>query len=701
MTAPMQLSPTSPFAYKDNILCVRADVLVKERSASGIVSQSLWDKWSRTGNLLQKGGNGRNSLIEFASLPAKWQHNIIARFGAPTASRNPLEDHFTMDAAARTFFDNYQLPTGNYLEAKYRVVYTVNASVLAAAKSLFTQREAMHRRMGGSVRGVWSSVVADVHHFNDYLLRNYQVKHDLPTNERRLREKMNEFHKLGYAALISEKFGNSNAQKVTDLMVKLWNDMFATQRHKPTYLEIAHRYDQFLQGKIEIVNSETGEVYNPNNELFAPISEASVYNYLQQWENRIINERLRTDDNQKYKSKYVPYHKLMAPNFSGSMISVDDRQPPFESTSGKRVWFYNGIDLHSQAFIAWTYGDTKEGIILEFYRQLVRNIAEWGFNMPAELEAEMSLNSSYMGTFLTPGVMFSAVRIEANNARGKRIERFYRDLRYNIEKKREGWLARPFAISESNQARVAKKVQIPADIIIDNAHEDIETWNNTLHPDQNKYPGMTRWEVWITNQHPDLKPINWYGILPFIGHRTPTSVNAGRAKLQYRERVLGLNGCVATGDTLIQILKKVEGKTLDCYWLDDNDGNVLKAVLVHNGAIVCELLGDLKYNRSSLERTAADDDNRALMSRYQATVDGFIKTGRHSIERVEIFEVAAEEKPKTFTIRKPGARNQEPGTKSQDERQSSMVIPEPIEPPGYNTPSSGRQAYSTSTASRF
>ena len=114
----------------------------------------------------------------------------------------------------------------------------------------------------------------------------------------------------------------------------------------------------------------------------------------------------------------IPYHSLLhLPAYY-----IDDRQPPFEYAKGKRMWFYNGIDLGSEAFTTWVYGKTKEGIIMEFYRQMVRNYEEWGFKLPYELECESSLNSSFADTFLREGYMFEAVRIEANNARGKCIE---------------------------------------------------------------------------------------------------------------------------------------------------------------------------------------------------------------------------------------------------------------------------------------
>ena len=148
---------------------------------------------------------------------------------------------------------------------------------------------------------------------------------------------------------------------------------------------------------------------------------------------------------------FKPHHSTDKPQFAGSLISIDDRQPPFKTHDGKRVWFYMAIDLASEAFTCWVHGKTKEGIIKEFYRQLVRNYAEWGANLPDGLECESSLNKSFETTFLSEGAMFQNVRIEPNNARGKKIERYFRELRYSYEKQREGWIARPFALSESNQ----------------------------------------------------------------------------------------------------------------------------------------------------------------------------------------------------------------------------------------------------------
>ena len=53
---------------------------------------------------------------------------------------------------------------------------------------------------------------------------------------------------------------------------------------------------------------------------------------------------------------------------------------------------------------------------------------------------------------LERGICSKRLRVEANNAKGKYIERMFGKMRNNKEKYAEGWIARPFAKSEANQA---------------------------------------------------------------------------------------------------------------------------------------------------------------------------------------------------------------------------------------------------------
>lgn len=231
--------------------------------------------------------------------------------------------------------------------------------------------------------------------------------------------------------------------------------------------------------------------------------------------------------------------------------------------------------------------------------------------------------------------MFEHVRIEANNARGKRIERYFRTLRYEIEKERDGWLARPFALSESNQPGADDMPALPYSTIVENALTDIETWNNQPH---SVHTHLSRWQVFCKKQHPDLKPTNYAAILPYIGYKTQTSCNVGIIRLDRKEFLLGNNGKVSLGANLINLMKQVEGQKIDVYWLDDNQGAVFKALVYIDDQLICEALPKPTYNRAKIEQGPEDAAARTIMSAYVATIEGYGRRVKQSIEKVTVID---------------------------------------------------------------
>lgn len=591
------------------------------------------------------GGNGRQLLVSFDSLPTEIKNGL----GDPRKSDHLLELFYETDKDAVAFYTTHTLADGSTLSLNHQEEYITNASVLRACIELKQQRVRTITAMSGSPKKVMTSVLADAMSFNNTLKVKHGVAHTLPASEKRFKEVFKSFGgqfdkltvtdgartKYNYASLISGKLRNQNTRKVTDTVMQLLNDLFAGQRSKPSRTDVTRRYDGFLQGYIELINPETGEMYNPKD--YRPLSDATIINYLGSWKESIGTYTKRSGDRQVLMSKFKPYHSLERPQYAGSIISIDDRQPPFEYAQGQRVWFYNGIDLASEAFTCWVYGKTKEGLIIEFYRQMVRNYTEWGVNLPLELEAESSLNSSFTGTFLQPGRMFEHVRIEANNARGKRIERYFGALRYNDkgEKGREGWLARPFARRESNQAGPQKKVIVPYGTIIDNGLKDIEDWNNVPH---SIHKDKSRWEVFMEMQNPDTQPTNWRAILPYLGYSTKTSCNVGIIRLNGAEFLIGDDAKVHTGQRLIDVMEEIEGENITCFWLDDNQGNVLKAVVYYNDRIICEAVPKPMYNRAMAERTPKGIAARTVMSSYVSTIEAYMRDKRNSINELIVID---------------------------------------------------------------
>ncbi|MDR2238179.1 MAG: hypothetical protein LBE92_18805 [Chryseobacterium sp.] len=589
---------------------------------------------------VRKGGNGRQMLIDFDSLPKEIQDSL----GDPRKMQHPMIPFFQFDPSAVRYYTDFRFEDGTPLKESFKQEYIVNASVLLAAERLRTARlEEWKKLKKTSGRGLMPSICTDIITFNEYLPKLFNTKHTIPASYRAFdriwKPFFNSYEDGGhnYSCLISGKLKNQNRKLMTDEMIALLNDMFAGQDYKPSRTQVASQYKAFLNGELEIISNETGEMYDPEDQRrFKEISDSSVIAWLGKWENKIGTYARRSGDRQKLMQEFIPWHKLTKIKEAGTLISIDDRQPPFMYDKKRnRVWFYMGIDLGSEAWTCWVHGKTKEGIITEFYRQMIRNYTEWGFNLPLGLECESSLNSSFKDTFLRNGAMFDSVNIYANRARSKAIERKFEELRYRHEKSRLGWMARPHARKEENQKSADEEVIIPYDDIVDGSLNDIETWNNSPH---SVYKDKTRWEVFCEMQNKNTNPTNWQSLLPYLGKETVSSCNAGIINFRNTTYVLGLDGEIVLGEDLIRLMKYVEGKEFRIFWLDGNDGSTLKAMIYYEDMMLCDIVPHPEYSKSKHERGTEGEINRKLMSAYENTVNAFMAHQKREIEQITVID---------------------------------------------------------------
>lgn len=632
-----------------NILVVTKDELVpKYYNTYNCLKQNIWRYKDLPYGIkrVQTGGNGRQMLINFDTLPKEIQEAI----GDTRKMKHPLLNFWEISSLATAYYTTFEFEDGMPLKQKFIEEYITNASVLIALQKLKEQRLSMR---GGKKVGLTKSLWEDLITFNDILPKIHNQGHTMMFGERHFSRVFKTFLKgnengYNFRSLISNKLNNQHAKIMTDEMMELLNAMFAGQEHKPTRTEVADKYAGFLTGEVEVINHTTGEIYDYTDRAkFKPISEGSIIAWLAKWEYIIGALARRSGNRQELLQRFVPYHSLDKVKEAGVLVSIDDRQPPFFYDKSKRMWFYMGIDLGSEAWTTWVYGESKEGLILEFYRQMVRNYTEWGFNLPLELECESSLNSSFKDTFLKQGAMFDRVRIEANKARAKHIERYFGKIRYEFEKEKEGWLGRPFARKEDNQKGAGADIILPKEKIIMNSLYDIQKWNNMEH---SRHKGKSRWQVFTEMQCKDTKPTNWRAILPYLGRVTNTSCNAGIVKFRSSEYLLGLGGEIALGDDLIKLMKYVEGKSFEVYWLDGNDGNTIKAMIYYDDMLLCELLPKPTYSRSYHELDDTGKVNRQIMSAYENTVNAFMRERKNDIDRLTVIDRRSKVISNSFVI---------------------------------------------------
>lgn len=578
------------------------------------------------------GGSGCEVLIIYDTLPKEWRKQL----GDPRKVDCSLERYFWEDQEAVTYFR--EVCPGKYgtIDVERQKEYVLDASVLKAAIRWRSDHYEECIKLNQSVKNTYKTLSEVVNNFNIWRGIKNQPQFKLPTNPISLKRKIERFEAEGYASLL-KGYDNNNRGKAAEQTRILLESMFAHQPFKPSPAEVSRQLAGFLSGYVEVISNETGEVFDPKS--FNKISQRSITMFLNSWDSSLATSRKRMGNRQIRLTNYVPFEKLEHPKFAGSIISVDDRQPPFEYKKGARMWFYLGVDLGSEAITTWVYGTTKEGIILDFYRQMVRNYAEWGLPLPAEIECESNLNADYRDGFLQAGNMFHEVRIEANSARSKRCEAYWKPIRYQLEKKHIGWLARPFARNESNQVSTKAKEIVPYDKLVEQSLRDIEICNNM---ECTVYPGKTRWEVFLEKQNPkNNRPINYRSILLTLGYKTKSSCSmAGQIRFRSTIYMLADGGELVTGDKLIGYMKVLAGKDIDIYWLDGNDGECMAAIacLKDTTRVVCEIIEQPVTARAKIEETPQQAKNRELVARYRATLEGYSQRRYHAIEKVTVLD---------------------------------------------------------------
>lgn len=584
---------------------------------------------------VQSGGRGRAMLLDFYSLEPHIQN---ALGGDPKKVGNPLEHFYNTHADAVKYYTTYEDEHG-ILTLAMQEEYITNASVMIAAHALKHARVKERASKGNHTqKGINATIVKDVTHFNQWLKVNQDVQHTLPDSDKRFLEKFNAFINedgtYNFKLLISKKRANVNGKIVTDHTLALLNNLFATQRHKPTRTEVARLYDSFLAGYTDVFDVD-GVLFEPKD--FKPLSYNTITNYLGKWEQRLAAEIYRTGDTQRFIGKNIPYFNLEKPKYAGSLISVDDRQPAFVyNTNRDRVWFYLALDVASNAITTYVYGKSKEGIIREFYQKLIADHWQYGWEMPHGIECESNLNSSYKNSFLRPGAVFEHVRIIPNNARTKIIESRNRSLRYDYDKKEEGWIPRPHAKSEANQLGSQPKQIIPYENIVLNSIKHIETWNNTPHDSD---PTISRWQYACERRQPKPNAWNWNAILSSeLADIETSSCNTGTVNFRSTQFVLAKNGAIALGDDLINCMRKVESKTFNIHYILGNDKEVIKAHVYIGDAFQCELVKKPKPNRAIAEWTAEDRMKFEQFEKYVKTIEEYQKELASQIEYVNVVE---------------------------------------------------------------
>lgn len=599
-------------------------------------------------NVVRSGrGLGGYVLIEIATMPLRFQERIKLKYGdmKEDVIRNWLGSHYHIDAKAREFYTRFRFDNGDTLPPEHIQEYTVNASVIEAVMRAMEDATFMRKAMkAGPVN--WGELAGAISYYQA------EFGHTLPVSSNRFKKRVNDFKANGYESLISRKFMNQNRRKVTYDIERLLLSIDA-QPEQPFNTTVWEQYNLFVQGELELYDPETGEVLNPadftdkdGNPLV--LSPATVANYLNNPKNKALRGKLHMSQ-WDFNNAYRPYHLRSIGEYSLSKVSLDDRDLPRPMKDGNRVKAYYAYDVVSGAVVGYAYNRYKTTeLFLDCMRNMFQTLDRNGMYIPAELEVEHHLVSDFADGLMQAGTVFPLIRwCNPGNSREKRAEHKNREKKYGVEKRTQVGIGRWYAKLEANRPKEEKvydeknntykvKTYSYEELVADDIRA-IETFNAQPHPNQKRYPGMSRWDVLCAHQNPNLAPWDKAVLYRFIGQHTETTIRQNTyCTVMYNQY----------GLPSPEIIEKLEPRNykVDAYYLPDADGTINEVYIYQNGRYIATCKPVARYNENTAEQTEYDKAAYTEQSKYVAQFDKMMKDGK--IKRVGIL---AKEEAKLIT----------------------------------------------------
>ena len=599
-------------------------------------------------NVVRPGkGLGSYALVEIATMPLRFQERIKLKYGdmKEDVIRNWLGSHYHIDAKAREFYTRFRFDNGDALPPEHIQEYTVNASVIEAVMRAMEDATFMRKAMkAGPVN--WGELAGAISYYQA------EFGHTLPVSSNRFKKRVNDFKANGYESLISRKFMNQNRRKVTYDIERLLLSIDA-QPEQPFNTTVWEQYNLFVQGELELYDPETGEALNPadftdkdGNPLV--LSPATVANYLNNPKNKALRAKLHMSQ-WDFNNAYRPYHLRSIGEFSLSKVSLDDRDLPRPMKDGNRVKAYYAYDVVSGAVVGYAYNRYKTTeLFLDCMRNMFQTLDRNGMYIPAELEVEHHLVSDFADGLMQAGTVFPLIRwCNPGNSREKRAEHKNREKKYGVEKRTQVGIGRWWAKLEANRPKEEKvydeknntykvKTYSYEELVADDIRA-IRTFNAQPHPNQKRYPGMSRWDVLCAHQNPNLAPWDKAVLYRFIGQHTETTIRQNTyCTVMYNQY----------GLPSPEIIEKLEPRNykVDAYYLPDADGTINEVYIYQNGRYIATCKPVARYNENTAEQTEADKAAYTEQSKYVAQFDKMMKDGK--IKRVGIL---AKEEAKLIT----------------------------------------------------
>ena len=319
-------------------------------------------------NVIRRACINNHALIEYDSLPEKYKHRFVDKYGDPHELEKERFAHplFKIDTEARKFYFSERLKNGESIPDRIQEEYVINASVLNLLLHYYMEQQRLRRALNNSTRINFGAIyeVSET-------LRSLH-KHTLPKSMPRLRLKMFEYKEKGYNCLISGKFANVNTLKITE---KAGAQIIALKRSQvPVYTneQIFDKYNQIashkgwkpLQSKTTLISF----LEDPKNKV--------------KWADAVYGELYARNLYQRKHKTELPTMRDALWYGDGTKLNLYYKEYIDGKTVMKTAQVYEVIDAYSEMLLGCCIANTENS---KMQYQAYRKAIEYSQNKPYEI----------------------------------------------------------------------------------------------------------------------------------------------------------------------------------------------------------------------------------------------------------------------------------------------------------------------------
>ncbi len=500
--------------HYNGILCISGRELIRsEYNPNGLVPDTTYRNWTNRKRIkvLRAGkGEGNYALIQFDSLPPKYQQLAKERFGDPEveSQKQGIMDYLELDQAAIDYFKNFRVGYDSNekgLPEDIQVLYSNNASVLNALKKAWDEhvlysRGKNKRPMAGKFWGRAAKAIQN-------LPKDWKC--DLPKNPKRLRIKLEDYLQFGYSEILSGKWGNKNTVKITDevgkWLVVQWSARVPKITVSMAQLHAEYNREADVKGWKKIKSEVAIRDYMYRPEVIE-LWYAARYGEL------------------AYKEKFVRPHKTKLASYRDSLWYSDGTKLNFyyrdADGNTKTCNVYEVIDVYSECFLGY-HISKEEDFEAQFHA--FKMAIQVSKHKPYELKYDNQgghkklENGGFLGT-----IARHAVTTAPYNGKSKTIESIFGRFQ-------QGYLKSEWYFTGQNITTNKKESRTNMEFILANLKflkslEEVKevylqhrtAWNNAPHPGT----GIPRIEMYRTSFNDKTQEVDFLDMITMFGITT-------------------------------------------------------------------------------------------------------------------------------------------------------------------------------------